>query len=111
MGFNSVLLHVVANVCLASRLLFVCFVLFCFNLFLVFGFARNRRVGPVSAEYYTDIDRDDGNEISRFGGLPRELVFPRPRDYIFAHAALRENIIPRENILHEKARPLYCYMV
>ena len=25
--------------------------------------------------YYTDIDRD-GHEISRFGGLPRELYFP-----------------------------------
>ena len=27
-------------------------------------------------EYYTDIDRD-GHEISRFGGLPRELYFPK----------------------------------
>ena len=26
--------------------------------------------------YYTDIDRD-GHEISRFGGLPRELYFPK----------------------------------
>ena len=26
--------------------------------------------------YYTDIDRDD-HEISRFGGLPRELYFPK----------------------------------
>ena len=29
-------------------------------------------------EYYTDIDRD-GHEISRFGGLPRELYFPEVR--------------------------------
>ena len=29
-------------------------------------------------EYYTDIDRD-GNEISRFGGLTRELCFPEVR--------------------------------
>ena len=28
------------------------------------------------AHYYTDIDRD-GHEISRFGGLPRELYFPK----------------------------------
>ena len=27
-------------------------------------------------DYYTDIDRD-GHEISRFGGLPRELYFPK----------------------------------
>ena len=27
-------------------------------------------------EYYTDIDRD-GHAISRFGGLPRELYFPK----------------------------------
>ena len=27
-------------------------------------------------EYYTDIDRD-GHEILRFGGLPRELYFPK----------------------------------
>ena len=27
-------------------------------------------------KYYTDIDRD-GHEISRFGGLPRELYFPK----------------------------------
>ena len=26
--------------------------------------------------YYSDIDRD-GHEISRFGGLPRELYFPK----------------------------------
>ena len=26
--------------------------------------------------YYTDIDRD-GHEIWRFGGLPRELYFPK----------------------------------
>ena len=39
---------------------------------------------------YTDIDRD-GHEISRFGGLPRELYFPKG-------FALRENIITRENI-------------
>ena len=30
-------------------------------------------------KYYTDIDRE-GHEISHFGGLPRELYFPR--DYI-----------------------------
>ena len=35
-------------------------------------------------QYYTDIDRD-GHEISRFGGLPRELYFP-------------ENIVLRESI-------------
>ena len=29
-------------------------------------------------KYYTDIDRD-GHEISRFGGLPRELYFPEAR--------------------------------
>ena len=29
-------------------------------------------------KYYTDIDRD-GREISRFGGLPRELYFPEVR--------------------------------
>ena len=28
--------------------------------------------------HYTDIDRDD-HEISRFGGLPRELYFPEVR--------------------------------
>ena len=42
------------------------------------------------ASYYTDIDRD-GHKISRFGGLPRELYFPKC-------AALRENIVPMENI-------------
>ena len=40
--------------------------------------------------YYTDIDRD-GHEISRFGGLPRELYFSKG-------LSLRENIVPRENI-------------
>ena len=30
----------------------------------------------VKSRYYTDIDRD-GHEISRFGGLPRELYFPK----------------------------------
>ena len=39
-----------------------------------------------SRQYYTDIDRDS-HEISCFGGLPRELYFPK--GYYF---------VPRENI-------------
>ena len=49
--------------------------------------------------HYTDIDRD-GHEISRFGGLPRELYFPQ--GIIFSPevctALLQKNIVPRENI-------------
>ena len=30
----------------------------------------------MTSHNYTDIDRD-GHEISRFGGLPRELYFPK----------------------------------
>ena len=31
---------------------------------------------PETRQYYSDIDWD-GHEISRFGGLPRELYFPK----------------------------------
>ena len=34
------------------------------------------KLNSASKGYYTDIDRD-GHEISRFGGLPRELYFPK----------------------------------
>ena len=48
------------------------------------------------SNYYTDIDRD-GHEISRFFGCQENYIFPR--DYIFPKcAALRKNIVPRENI-------------
>ena len=45
---------------------------------------------------HTDIERD-GHEISRFGGLPRELYFPKGLHFPPKWAALRENFIPREN--------------
>ena len=48
----------------------------------------------VKSKYYTDIDLE-GHEISHFGGLPRELYFPKGF-YIFSQwVALRENIVPR----------------
>ena len=47
------------------------------------------RLSTDNVEYYTDIDRD-GHEISRFGGLPRELYFPE------VHST-EGNIVPREN--------------
>ena len=37
---------------------------------------NNRPTFSQLKQYYTDIDRD-GHEISRFGGLPRELYFPK----------------------------------
>ena len=46
--------------------------------------------------YYTDIDRD-GHEISRFGGLPRELYFPKGL-YFPEVRSTEGNIVPRENI-------------
>ena len=48
------------------------------------------------AKYYTDIDRD-GHEISRFGGLPRELYFPKGL-YFPEVRSTEGNIVPRENI-------------
>ena len=47
-------------------------------------------------EYYTDIDCD-GHEISRFGGLPRELYFPKGL-YFPEVRSTEGNIVPRENI-------------
>ena len=44
----------------------------CFNNEMQFPYCRKFLPGT----YYTDIDRD-GHEISRFGGLPRELYFPK----------------------------------
>ena len=35
-----------------------------------------RKSFVVTMHYYTDIDRD-GHEISRFGGVPSELDFPK----------------------------------
>ena len=35
-----------------------------------------REENPEGRIYYTDIDLD-GHKISRFGGLPRELYFPK----------------------------------
>ena len=47
-------------------------------------------------DYYTDIDRD-GHEISRFGGLPRELYFPQ--GIIFSRSAQHwGKYCPEENI-------------
>ena len=46
--------------------------------------------------YYTDIDRD-GHEMSRFGGLPRELYFPKGL-YFPEVRSTEGNIVPRENI-------------
>ena len=43
--------------------------------------------------YYTDIDRD-GHEISRFGGLPRELYFPKGL-YFPEVRSTEGNIVPR----------------
>ena len=48
-------------------------------------------LGNLLMIHYIDIDRD-GHEISRFGGLPRELYFPKGLHF------RRENIVPRENI-------------
>ena len=46
--------------------------------------------------HYTDIDRD-GHEISRFGGLPRELYFPKGL-YFPEVRSTEGNIVPRDNI-------------
>ena len=46
--------------------------------------------------YYTDIDCD-GHVISRFGGLPRELYFPKGL-YFPEVRSTEGNIVPRENI-------------
>ena len=56
-------------------------------------------IGIVRA--YTDIDRD-GHEISRFGGLPRELYFPKGLYFPPKRTALRENI----NILAPPTRDI-----
>ena len=45
---------------------------------------------------YIDIDRD-GHEISRFGGLPRELYFPKGK-YFPKVRSTEENIVPGGNI-------------
>ena len=57
---------------------------------------RNYRYMPRSWPYYIDIDRD-GHEISRFGGLPRELYFPKGL-YFPEVRSTEGNIVPRENI-------------
>ena len=46
--------------------------------------------------HYSDIDRD-GHEISRFGGLPRELYFPKGLYFPEARSA-DGKYITRENI-------------
>ena len=54
--------------------------------------------------YYSDIDRD-GQDISHFGGLPRVII---SQGIIFSPkcAALRENIVLRENILAPQKRDI-----
>ena len=56
----------------------------------------SRLCSSVPQRYYTDIDRD-GHEISRFGGLPRELYFPKGL-YFPEVRSTEGNIVPRENI-------------
>ena len=63
----------------------------------VFGFHTLQKIYKhIDRYYYTDIDRD-GHEISRFGGLPRELYFPKGL-YFPEVRSTEGNIVPRENI-------------